>query len=380
MKRYYKNIIILLALLLSASILPASILDRLNEIVRTTAMKIRGWDLSMKEAMFYEKLDGDNVRCNLCPWNCVLENGQRGVCGVRVNIDGIMRSMVYGKSAALNIDPVEKKPMYHFMPGTYTYSMATVGCNLSCNFCQNWTLSQNLPEKSKHIDMSPEEIVKQALESGSQSIAYTYSEPTIFYEYMYETAQLANKNGLKNIMVTCGYINEKPLRELCKYIDGANVDLKGFTEEFYREYTKSDIRHVKNALKVMKDEGIFIEITNLIIPGANDNLDDIRRLCVFVRDSLGADTPIHFSRFHPNYKLKDRPPTPAKTLKDAYNIAKEEGLLFVYIGNMQGMEGENTVCPNCGKTVVRRSGYHVDENNIVDGRCSFCDTHINGIW
>ncbi|MFP4458942.1 MAG: AmmeMemoRadiSam system radical SAM enzyme [Candidatus Zixiibacteriota bacterium] len=378
-KKTYE-IFVLAILIMLLTVLDASIIDKLGEVADATISKIQKWNLSMHEAMWYEKLDENQVQCHLCPWNCIIDEGRRGICGVRANVDGKLVSLVYGKIASLNIDPIEKKPIFHLMPGSRALSVATVGCNLGCLFCQNWTLSQALPEESRHADLSPESLVQKAIETNSQSIAYTYSEPTIFYEYMYDAAKIAHDNGIKNIMVTCGYINEEPLRELCKYIDAANVDLKGFSQDFYSEYTRAQLEPVKRTLKIMDEEGVMVEVTNLIVPGANDSPEEIRVLCEFVHDSLGADTPLHFSRFHPNYKLKDRPPTPASKLNQAYEIAKETGLEYVYIGNMHGAGGENTICPSCGKTIIKRRGYMILEKKITDGKCDFCGHEQHGIW
>ncbi len=367
-------------ILLIFSPMNGSILDRIGEVTRATAERIRGWDLSMREAMFYEKSGDGEVVCHLCPWNCRLKEGERGICGVRTNIDGTLRAMVYGKVSSLNLDPVEKKPVYQFLPGTSALSVASVGCNLGCNFCQNWTLSQALPEESRHADLSPQALVEKAVEVGASSIAYTYSEPTVWYEYMYDASKIAHERGIKNIMVTCGYINPEPLRRLCTYMDAANVDLKGFSEDFYRDYTSSTLAPVKAALIIMKEEGVHVEVTNLLIPGANDSPEDIRALCEFIRDSLGPETPLHFSRFHPDYKLKDRPPTPPETLQRAWEIARELGLDYVYVGNLPGNPAETTFCPNCGEPIIVRKGYHIESINMNDGKCGACGHGIYGVW
>ncbi len=358
----------------------ANILGKVKSGAVITSQWIKNHQLSLKEAMWYRKLLGGDVQCQLCPAMCVIPEGERGDCGVRANVGGKLRALTFGKPVTVHIDPIEKKPLFHFMPGTPIFSVATIGCNLGCIFCQNWTISQALPEDEKPIDLPPAKLVQKAKEHGCKSIAYTYSEPIIFYEYMYETSKLAHQAGLKNVMVTCGYINPEPLRELCKYIDAANIDLKGFSEEFYLNYTKSSVQPVKEAIKVAKEEGVWVEITNLIIPGGNDDPEQIRALVKWVRDSVGIDTPLHFSRFSPNYKLTDRPPTPIKTLKMAYDIAKEEGMEYVYIGNVFGNEYEDTYCPHCGKLLIDRKGYNIVEFHIEDGRCEFCGEKINGVW
>lgn len=374
-----KGIFVALLLLLLVPIGQGSILDRLLGLVKLTAEKVRGWDLSLHEAMWYKKLPGGKVQCELCPFRCTLDEGERGICGVRVNIKGTLRSLTYGKPAALNIDPIEKKPLFHFLPGSKALSVATVGCNLSCNFCQNWTLSQSAPEDAPHQNVSPEELVRKAIDTGCQSIAYTYSEPSVWYEYMFDTAVEAHKKGIKNVWVTCGYINEAPLRQLAKYLDAANVDLKG-DAKFYRDYTRSSVAPVKRTLVVLKEMGVWVEVTNLLIPGANDSPEQIREVCRFVKDSLGADTPLHFSRFHPDYKLKDRTPTPMETLEMAYQIAKDEGLKYVYIGNVPGSTGENTYCPSCHKLVIGRLGYTITNYKLKNGKCEHCGCPIDGVW
>jgi len=357
----------------------ASIIDKFKKVAILTAEKIRGYDLSLHEAMFYKKLADGSVQCELCPFKCIIPEGQRGICGIRANIGGKLRALTYGKPVAVHIDPIEKKPLFHFLPGTKAFSIATAGCNLSCNFCQNWTISQASPEEAQHITLMPEDVVAQALQTGCRSIAYTYSEPTVFFEYMYDTGVLAHKAGLKNVWITCGYINEKPLRKLCEVIDAANVDLKG-TEGFYREYTKSSREPVLRTLKILREEGVWVEITNLIIPGANDEPDSIRAMCRWIVENLGPDVPLHFSRFHPNYKLTDRPPTPVETLHMARKIALEEGLKFVYIGNVPGDDGEDTYCPSTGEKVIDRLGFWIMDYKLTpDGKCPNGE-QIPGVW
>ena len=286
-------------------------------------------DVKIKEirkAMYYEKMDDDKVKCTLCPFNCVLSLGQTGACKARKNEGGEMVSLTYGKPVSLAIDPIEKKPLFHFYPGTQVFSLGTAGCNLHCNFCQNWQISQASPEKIQNYEISSEQIVQKAIESGSKSIAFTYNEPIIFYEMMLETAKLAKQKGLKTVMVTNGYINKKPLEELAEYIDAANVDLKAFTEKFYKEYTGASLKPVLESMKTLKKKGVFLEVTNLIIPGANDTEKEIRELCEWIKENMGEETPMHFSRFFPAYNLKNVPPTPVETLKTAKKIAEEVGL------------------------------------------------------
>ncbi len=320
------------------------------------------------------------VECLLCPKKCKLAHKQRGDCRVRFNQDGKLITLIYGKPCAVHVDPIEKKPMFHFIPGTGAFSIATAGCNLHCIFCQNWEISQANPEDTRNSDLPPEAVVRSAKHYQCRSIAYTYSEPMIFYEYVYDTAQLAREQGIKNVLVTAGYINEEPLRKLCKITDGANVDLKGFTDRYYREVCFGRLKPVLRCLEIMKEEGMMVEVTNLIIPTLNDDLSLIEKMCKWIVKELGDDVPLHFSRFSPRYKLKSLYPTPAATLKRAAELAKQVGLKYVYIGNVPGHEGEDTLCPQCGRVVIDRSGYRVNALFISDGQCQFCNQKIAGVW
>ncbi|MFH1655922.1 MAG: AmmeMemoRadiSam system radical SAM enzyme [Candidatus Omnitrophota bacterium] len=334
----------------------------------------------LKEAMYYQKLENKSVQCQLCPRRCVIPNKKRGFCGVRENREGILYSLVYAKPCAVHVDPIEKKPLFHVLPGTGSFSIATVGCNLRCKFCQNWEISQARPGEVRTYDLSPEELVSEAKKSGSKSIAYTYTEPTIFYEYMLDIAKIAKKEGLLNVMHSAGHINEKPLRELCKYLDAANIDLKGFSEEYYGELTLGHLDSVLRTLKILKEEGVWVEITNLVLPGLNDDSKMIKDMCLWIKENLGDDVPVHFSRFHPMYKLTNLSPTPVATLEKAKKIAEEAGLKYIYIGNLAGHVAESTYCPKCQKTVIGRKGYFITEMNIKNGRCIFCGEKISGIW
>jgi len=320
------------------------------------------------------------VQCQLCPRHCKLKNGERSECRVRINLDGKLQTLVYGNPCSVHVDPIEKKPLFHVLPASGALSIATAGCNLHCKYCQNWQISQRPPEELNNYDMSPEDVVASTIKKRCKIIAYTYTEPIIFYEYMYDTAKLAKSYGLLNVMVTAGYIEQKPLLDLCGIIDAANVDLKGITEDYYKRMSSATLQPVLDALIIMKDKGIFVEITNLIVPTWNDKEKDLRDLCRWVVRNLGKDTPIHFSRFWPMHKLKNLPPTPLKTLSHAWDIAKQEGLIYPYVGNVPGHTGNNTYCPNDKKLLIRRIGYKVLENNIVNGNCKFCNTKIPGIW
>ncbi len=319
------------------------------------------------------------MQCELCPNGCVLEAGQHSRCRARMNKEGMLYSLVYGKPCAVHVDPIEKKPFFHFLPGTKAFSIATAGCVLSCKFCQNWQISQARPEDTDTYDMPPARVVRSAKDYRCPSITYTYTEPTVFYEYMYDTAVLAKENKIKNTMHSCGYINEKPLRTLSKFMDAADVDLKGFTEDFYSRICGGSLKPVLNALKVLKDEGVWLEITNLVIPTLNDDLQKIKEMSTWIVRNLGEDVPVHFSRFFPHYKLNNLPPTPLQTLESARKAALDAGLNFVYIGNIRH-ESESTSCPQCRKVLIGRMGYFVKENHVVNGRCKFCGAGVAGVW
>jgi len=345
-----------------------------------TEEQIREAGLSLHEAMYYEKLGDGIVQCGLCPRRCVLARGERGACRARVNVGGVLRTIVYGRLVAVNNDPIEKKPLNHFLPSTRALSIATAGCNLGCVFCQNWQISQAYPEKAKHIVATPEQVVAMAKRYGCDTIAYTYTEPTIFYEFMLDTAKLARKNGLKNAWITCGYINPKPLKELCKVMDAANIDLKGFDEKFYMTYCKATLAPVLETLKLALKEGVWVEVTNLVIPGANDDPATIRKMCEWYVKELGPDVPLHFSRFFPRYRLLDKPVTPSATLIKAASIARKAGIHYVYIGNIALEEGRDTICPKCGHVCIQRRGYFVVKNDLKDGHCPKCGAKIAGVW
>ena len=336
---------------------------------------------AFKEALFWDKLKGNTVQCRLCPRRCVIPEGRRGYCGVRVNHKGKLFTLAYNNPVAVAIDPIEKKPFFHVLPGTGALSIAVAGCNLRCIFCQNRNISQETPDKTVNYNITPQEIVNLAKKYKVPSIVFTYTEPTIFYEYMLDIAKLAKKSGLHVGMHTCGYINPEPLKKLLKYMDFVDVDLKSFSDKFYQELGNgAHLAPILQTLKVIKESGTHLEITTLVIPGKNDSEKEIRAMCAWIKNNLGADTPLSFSRFFPQFKLKNIPPTPIETLKKAYSIAKEVGLKYVYIGNVPGIKEESTFCPHCGKVLIKRFGYSILENNIVGGKCKFCGTKIKGVW
>ena len=334
----------------------------------------------LREAMFYRKIDAKTVQCRLCPRKCTLQEGMRSFCRVRENVGGKLNTLVYELPCAVHIDPIEKKPIYHMLPGTSAFSIATAGCNLRCKFCQNWQISQMSPEETSNIKLPCRTIISKAKEEGCRSIAYTYSEPTVFYEYMIETAALAKKEGIKNIFKTGGFINADPLNELCNYLDAANVDLKGFDKKYLNDICAEDLDVVLEGLKIYKKKGVWLEITNLVVPTLNDDVKAIRNMCLWIKDNLGSETPLHFSRFWPTYKLKNLYPTPVETLLDARDTAMSAGLKFVYVGNIPDHPSNNTYCPSCKKLLVERKGYFISQNNIIGSSCKYCSEKIPGVW
>jgi pyruvate formate lyase activating enzyme len=311
---------------------------------------------------------------------CLIESGQSGECRVRINIDGVLRTAVYGYPCSINIDPIEKKPLFHFLPGTGILSIATVGCNLHCKNCQNWEISQANPEDVSAEFWPPERLIALTKRNNYPSLAYTYTDPIIFYEYTYDTAKLARDVNIRNVLVTAGYINEEPWKKLLEYVDAANIDLKGISEDFYRQVCSGTLKPVQNALIVAKASGILVEVTNLIIPTLNDKPEQIGQLVRWVKANLGGETPLHFSRFFPRYKMQHLPPTSLRTLDMAREIAMSEGLNYVYIGNISSKEGQNTYCPGCKSLLIERSGYTILQNRLKDGCCPDCGTEIYGVW
>ena len=331
--------------------------------------------------MFQEAREGNKVQCSLCCHRCLISPGKRGICAVRENRDGTLYSLVYDKVIAQNIDPIEKKPLFHFQPGSMSYSIATPGCNFRCRHCQNADISQ-LPHDHGGVvlgeEVSPSAIVAAALKTRCKSISYTYTEPTIYFELAYETALLAVEAGLKNVFVTNGYITPDALGVIRPYLHAANIDLKGFTDDFYKNICGARLQPVLDAIRLYKEFGIWIEITTLVIPGHNDSDEELRDIARFIR-SVGEEIPWHVTRFHPTYKLTDQPRTPLATLKRAQQIGFEAGLRYVYEGNIPG-EGENTVCWSCKKSLVKRIGFSVEENKVKEGKCSYCGAVIDGVW
>jgi pyruvate formate lyase activating enzyme len=332
----------------------------------------------MKEAMFYENLDG-KVRCHLCNHQCVIKEDNRGICGVRENRGGKIYSLVYGRSVAYGIDPIEKKPFFNFYPGSTSYSISTVGCNFRCLNCQNWEISQMPKGKSGKIigdELLPEKIIVEAKRRGCKSIAYTYTEPTIFYEYAYDTAKLAHKEGIKNVFVTNGYTSTEAIREIAPFLDAANVDLKGFSEDFYQKVCGARLQPVLDNIRLYKELGVWVEVTTLIIPGYSDDENQLKGIAGFIK-SVDEKIPWHVSAFYPAFKLSDVPPTTRESLRKARDIGIKEGLRYVYEGNIPGEGGESTYCYRCGEPVIKRYGFEIMENKLIDGKCPKCKTGID---
>ncbi len=335
----------------------------------------------MKEAMLYEKLSESKVKCNLCNHRCTIKDGSYGICGVRKNADGSLFSLVYDRIIASHIDPIEKKPLFQFYPGSTAYSIATVGCNFTCRHCQNSDISQLPREKKGYIvgeKMGPEEIVREAHSSGCKSIAYTYTEPTIFFELAYETAQRAHDKGIKNIFVSNGYMTPEALEEISPYLDGINIDLKSFTEKFYKEICGGRLEPVLDNIRLAKGLGIWVEVTTLIIPTLNDSQDELRQIAEFLRD-VDSNIPWHISQFYPTYQMINLPRTPVETLHMAREIGIETGLHYVYEGNVPGRGNENTYCHQCGELLIERWGYSIVKNTIKDGHCPSCQGFVAGV-
>ncbi|MBA7569105.1 hypothetical protein ES708_10843 [subsurface metagenome] len=332
-----------------------------------------------REAMYYTATPR-GLKCLRCPNECTIKEGELGDCHNHLNYNGKLYTIAYGNPCAVHIDPIEKKPLMHFLPESSAFSIATAGCNLACLNCQNWSISQKSPRETRNFDLMPDKVIEAAIESDCESIAYTYSEPVTFYEYAYDTAILARNAGIRNVMVSAGYINEEPMRKLARVMDAANIDLKSFKDSIYLKLNAGKLEPILRTLKILNEEGVWLEITNLIIPGWTDDFDMIREMCDWLYKNGFADNPLHFSRFQPLYKLTQLPPTPLSTLTKAREIALDAGIKYVYIGNIPGTEAENTFCHNCNKTLMKRRGYRILSNHIKNGKCEYCGEPIAGVW
>ncbi len=336
--------------------------------------------LSHVEAKYYKKLDHKEIECELCPRKCKVGDRERGYCGCRENQNGIYYTLVHSYPCSAHVDPIEKKPLFHFLPGTDAFSIATAGCNLNCKFCQNWEISQVRPEQVTSYDLPPEDVASYAVQSGCRSIAYTYSEPIVFYEYMLDCAIAGRRRGIKSVVITAGYINHDPWLELIREVDAIKVDFKAFTEEFYHDICSGKLEPVMDALVDLAQSNIWYELVYLVVPTLNDDFSDIRRMSKWIVKELGRDVPVHFTRFHPMYLLKNLPPTPVSSLEKAREIAQEEGMNFVYVGNVPGNKGEHTYCPDCKRVLIERVGYRIIQMNLKEGKCKFCGNAIPGVW
>ncbi len=337
--------------------------------------------MAMKEAMVYEKLANSDVRCGLCAHNCLIHSGHRGICAVRENRDGTLFSLVYGKVISANIDPIEKKPLFHFLPASTSFSIATVGCNFRCKHCQNYEISQYPRERKFQIpgrDMTPQEIVDAAAYDNCESISYTYTEPTIFFEFAHDCAKIAHARGIRNVFVSNGYTGPDAARLIAPYLDGNNIDLKG-SDKFYRDICGARLEPVKETVRLMKELGVWVEVTTLVIPDLNDSEKDLTDIAEFIC-SVDPGMPWHVTQFYPTYKLLDKPRTPIEKLRQAREIGFRAGLKYVYEGNVPGEGGENTYCPSCKEKLIGRIGYRILDNKITDGKCPKCGTSIEGVW
>jgi len=332
------------------------------------------------EAFLYKKLANRKVVCGICPNRCVLSPGDRSVCRSKVNLDGTLYSLTYGNPCAIHIDPIEKKPLFHFLPQSQAFSLATTGCNFRCLNCQNWQISQAKPHEVRHYELFPSDAVAAALKARSLSIAYTYSEAITYFEYMIATARLAREQGIKNLWISNGYINRPPLLELCKVLDGANVNLKSFDDATYRKLNGGRLKPVLETFQTLHAQGVHFEMTTLVVPGYVDDEEMLKRMCEWILNHVGPDHPLHFLRFSPQYKLDRLAPTPISTLTRFRDIALQAGLRYVYVGNVPEHEGRHTVCHNCGQLLVERQGYHIAAYNLTGNRCKFCNTVIPGVW
>jgi pyruvate formate lyase activating enzyme len=348
----------------------------LSAFLSTSEDKLWKWS---KEGLYYSETPR-GIKCLICPNECTLKENEISTCHNRTIVDNKLYTIAYGNPCAVHIDPVEKKPLYHFLPSSSAFSIATAGCNFACLNCQNWTISQVSPKDTQNYDLMPPRVVEECIKNRCESIAYTYSDPITFYEYTIDTSKIAREKGIRNILVSAGYINEEPLRNLCKHIDAAQIDIKSFKESIYLKLNAGKLQPVLNTLKVMKEEGVWLEISNLVIPGWTDDMEMIKEMCTWLHNNGFDDTPLFFLRFQPLYKLTQLPATPLATLLKAREIALQAGIKYVYAGNVPGSDSENTFCPKCKKLLILRKGFSILENNLNKGNCKFCGEKIPGVW
>ncbi len=350
----------------------------LDELIRS-APRARYWKPLALKGDSYPK-DETIVRCLLCANGCAIVNGQRGRCRTRINVKGELRSLVYGRPISIHIDPIEKKPFYHYLPGTAAFSLATAGCPLHCKFCQNWEISQASPEDHQVPFTPPAKIVNAAYSNKAPVIAFTYNEPTVFTEYLTDIARDAKKLGIHSVLVSCGFMKEEPLAEMCSVLDAIKIDLKGYSNDFYRNVCGADLQPVLKSIKQIAKKRVHLEIVNLVVPTLNDSDKMLQGLIEWISGEVGPDVPVHFSRFHPDYQMRNLPPTPVATLERAYNMAMSKGLHYPYIGNVPDHPGNKTYCPKCKKVLIERQAFFTTVMNIKNGRCKFCGQKIAGVW
>ncbi len=324
--------------------------------------------------------DVDVIKCLLCGQECIIREGKRGRCRTRINLDGELFSLVYGRPISIHIDPIEKKPFYHFLPGSNAYSLATAGCPLHCKFCQNWEISQARPEDYQVSYTPPEEIVRLASHYKSPVIAFTYNEPTVFTEYLTDIARIARERELRSVLISCGVMNKEPLNEMCDVLDAIKIDLKGYSKDFYRKVCGAELAPVLRSIKQVARRGVHLELVNLVVPTLNDSEPMLRELSDWVVGEVGPDVPVHFTRFHPDYQMLNLPPTPIATLERARAIAMDSGVHYAFVGNVPGHEGNHTYCPSCGRIVIKRTGFFISEMHLKAGNCEFCGRAISGVW
>jgi len=347
----------------------------------TTSTRVETVDFPWREAMFYEQLADDKVQCNLCFRECVIPEGERGFCRNRENIEGSLFSVVWGRPSAVHVDPIEKEPLHQFLPGTKIYCIGTAGCNFRCSFCHNWTLSQrSVEEIGYYPNSTPREVVNTVKERGVPTISFTYNEPTSAYEYLYDVAKKAQEAGINVVFHSNGSMSPEPLRELLQYVDAVTIDLKGFTERYYNEILGASLEPVLETLKIIREEGVWLEIVNLVVPEENDDPEEIRAMCHWIVENLGTDVPLHFSRFFPNYQMTHAAPTPISTLEGARDVAKQSGIQYVTIGNVPGHPSNSTECPDCGETLIERVHFSVHDVNIENGQCTHCGHEVSGVF
>jgi pyruvate formate lyase activating enzyme len=320
------------------------------------------------------------IKCLLCAQSCLIPEGSRGKCRTRINVAGELRTLSYGRPVAVHVDPIEKKPFYHFLPGSQAFSLATAGCPLHCKFCQNWEISQARPEDKDSVFVPPEQVVQASTARAAPVIAFTYNEPTVFTEYLTDIARLARPQGLRSVLISCGFMTEDPLTEMCECLDAIKIDLKGFSEKFYREVSSAELQPVLRSIKQVARSGRHLELVNLVVPTLNDSPAMLTELAKWVVGEIGPEVPVHFTRFHPDYQMLNLPPTPVATLERAYDIAREQGMHYAYVGNVPGHPGNQTYCPGCGQVVIQRQGFFVLSVALKDGKCTTCGQAIAGVW